>query len=91
MNVFEHVVVSISGGRMPLSNYQGQPLLIVNTASECGFTPQYQQLQRIWMDYRQSGLFVIGIPCNDFGNQLSYDRQVQRHGPVGPPFVPCHT
>jgi glutathione peroxidase len=69
MNVFEHVFVSINGGRMPLSNYQGQPLFIVNTASECGFTPQYRQLQRIWMDYRQSGLIVIGIPCNDFGNQ----------------------
>ena len=75
MNVFEHVFVSISGARMPLFNYQGQPLLIVNTASECGYTPQYQQLQRIWMDYRQSGLFVIGIPCNDFGNQEPGDEE----------------
>lgn len=69
MNVFEHVFVSITGNRMPLSNYRGQPLFIVNTASECGHTPQYTQLQRMWMDYKQSGLVVIGIPCNDFGNQ----------------------
>lgn len=69
MNVYEFVFVSINGSRMPLSIYQGQPLLIVNTASECGYTPQYQQLQRVWMDYRQGGLVVIGMPCNDFGEQ----------------------
>jgi len=69
MNVFEHVFVSITGSRMPLSNYRGQPLFIVNTASECGYTPQYAQLQRLWMDYKQSGLVVIGIPCDDFGHQ----------------------
>jgi len=69
MNVFEYAFVSIHGGRMPLSNYQGQPLLIVNTASECEYTPQYQQLQRLWLDYKQSGLVVIGIPCDDFGHQ----------------------
>jgi glutathione peroxidase len=68
MNVFESVFVSITGARMPLSNYRGQPILIVNTASECEFTPQYHELQRIWMDYRQSGLIVIGIPCDDFGH-----------------------
>lgn len=69
MNVFEYVFVSINGIRMPLSNYQGQPLLIVNTASECGYTSQYKELQRLWMDYRQSGLMVIGIPCDNFGHQ----------------------
>jgi len=68
MNVFEFVFVSINGATMPLSNYQGQPLLIVNTASECEYTPQYTALQRLWMDYRQSGLVVIGIPCDDFGH-----------------------
>mgnify|MGYP001064626572 FL=1 len=73
MNVFEYVFVSITGIRMPLSNYQGQPLLIVNTASECGYTSQYKELQRLWMDYRQSGLMVIGIPCDDFGHQEPAD------------------
>ncbi len=75
MRIFEYVFVSIYGSRLPLSNYQGQPILIVNTASECEFTPQYQQLQRMWLDYRQSGLVVIGIPCNDFGHQEPGDEE----------------
>lgn len=54
---------------MPLERWNGQPLLLVNTASECGFTPQYAKLQAVWTEYRQSGLVVIGIPCNDFGEQ----------------------
>ena len=69
MNVFEYVFASLGGGSLALSNYQGQPILLVNTASECGFTPQYQELQRLWMDYQKSGLVVIGIPCDDFGGQ----------------------
>ncbi|NOR18709.1 MAG: glutathione peroxidase [Xanthomonadales bacterium] len=69
MNVFEYVFASLGGGSLTLSNYQGQPIFIVNTASECGFTPQYQEMQRLWMDYKQSGLVVIGIPCDDFGHQ----------------------
>lgn len=69
MNVFEYVFVSINGARMPLSNFQGQPIFIVNTASECEYTSQYQELQRLWMDYKQSGLIIIGIPCDDFGHQ----------------------
>ncbi len=69
MNVFEYVFSSLGGGSLALSNYQGQPILIANTASECGYTPQYQGLQSLWMDYKQSGLIVIGIPCDDFGQQ----------------------
>lgn len=69
MNVFENVFTALGGGSLPLSKYQGQPIFIVNTASECGFTPQYQKLQRLWMDFKQSGLVVIGIPCDDFGQQ----------------------
>ena len=75
MNVFEFVFVSLSGARMPLSNYQGQPLLIVNTASECEYTAQYTALQRLWMDYKQSGLVVIGIPCDDFGHLEQGDEE----------------
>lgn len=68
MNVHEFVFMSIDGAPMPLRNYQGQPILFVNTASECEFTPQYQALERIWEDYRQSGLVLIGMPCDDFGH-----------------------
>lgn len=69
MNVFEYVFMTVSGSRLALSYYQGQPILIVNTASECGYTPQYEGLQRLWLDYKESGLVVLGIPCNDFGEQ----------------------
>ena len=54
---------------MPLNRWTGQPLLLVNTASECGFTPQYAKLQALWEEYRPAGLVVIGIPCNEFGAQ----------------------
>ena len=74
MNVYEYVFTSLHGTSLPLSNYRGQPILVVNTASQCGYTPQYQQLQKIWDDYRQSNLVVLGIPSNDFvqfgGRQL---------------------
>ena len=54
---------------MSLERWRGQPLLLVNTASECGYTPQYAKLQALWEEYRPAGLVVIGIPCNDFGGQ----------------------
>ncbi len=69
MRVHEFVFRSIAGISMPLDRWAGQPLLLVNTASECGFTPQYEQLQNLWEEYRPSGLVVIGIPSNDFGAQ----------------------
>ena len=76
MNVYEYFFTSIYGSTLPLGNYRGQPLLIVNTASRCDYTPQYMKLQRIWEDYRQSGLTVIGIPSNDFGDLEPDDEDV---------------
>ena len=69
MNVYEFVFQNITGANLPLRNYQGQPILVVNTASECGYTPQYAKLQRLWEDYRESNLLILGTPCNDFGGQ----------------------
>jgi len=69
MRVHEFAFRSIQGASMPLDRWTGQPLLLVNTASECGFTPQYMKLQALWEEYRHSGLVVLGIPCNDFGAQ----------------------
>jgi glutathione peroxidase len=69
MNVYEYVFESASGASMPLERWRGQPLLIVNTASKCGYTPQLAKLQKLYRDYRQSGLVVIAVPCNDFGEQ----------------------
>lgn len=75
MNVFEYVFTSIHGAPMPLRNWTGQPMLLVNTASECGYTPQYAKLQKIWNDYRESSLVVIGIPSDDFGHQEPGDEE----------------
>jgi glutathione peroxidase len=69
MNVHEYRFHYIDGANMPLEFWDGQPILLVNTASECGYTPQYRKLQRLWEDYRQSQLVVLGLPCNDFGAQ----------------------
>lgn len=67
MNVHEYFFTSMSGASLPLGNYRGQPILIVNFATQCEFTPQLQKLQMVYDDYRQSGLVVVGIPSRDFG------------------------
>lgn len=60
---------TITGEPMPLSQFAGKAVLVVNTASRCGYTPQYEGLQALWNDYRDKGLVVIGVPSNDFGGQ----------------------
>lgn len=60
---------SIEGQPLPLSAYRGKAILVVNTASFCGFTRQYADLQAVWARYRDRGLVVLGVPSNDFGNQ----------------------
>lgn len=69
MRIHEFVFRSINGATMPLERWSGQPILLVNTASECGFTPQYEKLQTLWEEYRPNGLIVLGVPCNEFGGQ----------------------
>ncbi len=60
---------SIDGEPLPLSRFRGRAVLVVNTASFCGFTPQYTALQGLWERYRDRGLVVLGVPSNDFGGQ----------------------
>jgi len=57
------------GEPLPLAQFKGRPLLIVNTATECGFTPQLEGLEALWQTYKDRGLVVIGVPSNDFGGQ----------------------
>src|SRR3954452_5890289 len=59
----------LDGEEMPLASYAGRPMLIVNTASQCGYTPQYAGLQDLWIRFRDRGLLVLGVPSNDFGGQ----------------------
>ncbi len=69
MSAHDFTFTAINGTPMPLAAYAGRPLLVVNTASKCGFTPQYKALQALSEQYRGRGLTVIGTPCNDFGGQ----------------------
>jgi glutathione peroxidase len=60
---------ALAGGDIRLADYAGRPLLVVNTASLCGFTPQYAGLQELWTQFHDRGLMIIGVPSNDFGGQ----------------------
>jgi glutathione peroxidase len=60
---------SIDGQPLPMSAFKGKAVLVVNTASQCGLTPQYAGLEALWSDYRGRGLVVLGVPSNDFGAQ----------------------
>ena len=59
----------LGGGTLAGAGGFGKPTLVVNTASECGYTPQYAELEKLWRQYRDRGLVVLGVPCNDFGAQ----------------------
>ncbi|MBB2156212.1 glutathione peroxidase [Gluconacetobacter diazotrophicus] len=66
---YDFTLPSLDGGTIDLGALRGKPILIVNTASKCGFTPQFEGLQALWSFYRGNGLTIIGVPSNDFGNQ----------------------
>jgi len=68
-SAYDFSFVTLSGQHYPLKDLEGRPFLVVNTASKCGFTPQYAGLEALWKAHKDNGLVVIGVPCNDFGNQ----------------------
>lgn len=69
MNAHDFTFPAIQGGALPLKAWAGKPVLVVNTASFCGYTSQYRELEAIWRRYRDRGLVVVGVPSNDFGRQ----------------------
>lgn len=74
-NIYQFNVLDGNGDSVSLSVYEGQVLLVVNTATQCGYTPQYEDLERIYNAYKEQGFIVLDFPCNQFGSQApgSYD------------------
>ncbi len=68
-SVYDFTAKTITGEDKPLADYKGQVMLVVNTASKCGFTPQYEGLEELYRDLQDRGLVVLGFPCNQFGAQ----------------------
>lgn len=66
---FDFTLERLEGGPLPLAQFAGRPMVVVNTASKCGFTPQYEALEALWRRHRDEGLVVLGVPSNDFGGQ----------------------
>ena len=69
MSVHDFEATTIDGKRQPLAEYAGKTLLVVNVASQCGFTPQYEGLEALYRKHKANGLVVLGFPCNQFGHQ----------------------
>ena len=95
MNVYDFTVKTRKGVEVPLANYKGKALLIVNTATGCGFTPQYKELQEIYDAHKDDGLEILDFPCNQFADQApGTDEEIHtfctgRFGITFPQFAKC--
>ncbi len=95
MTVYDFTVKTRKGEEVPLANYKGKALLIVNTATGCGFTPQYKELQEIYDAHKDDGLEILDFPCNQFADQApGTDEEIHtfctgRFGITFPQFAKC--
>ena len=76
-NLYELTAPDIDGSDLPLSEFKGKVVLVVNTASRCGFTPQYEAMEEIFQKYRNQGFVVLGFPSNDFYQELSSNEEIK--------------
>lgn len=75
MKLYDFKVKDAAGNEVSLGEYKGKVLLIVNTATECGFTPQYKELQELYLKYKDKGFEILDFPCNQFGGQAPGDEE----------------
>jgi len=68
-NFYDFKATSLQGKEVSMENYKGKVVLVVNTASKCGLTPQYEGLEQLYKDFKDKGLVILGFPCNQFGKQ----------------------
>jgi len=68
-NFFDFSALNIHGKDINMSEYKGKTILVVNTASQCGFTPQFEGLEKLYKEHKDNGLVILGFPCNQFGKQ----------------------
>ena len=76
-SIFEFKATNIDGSEVSISNYKGKVLLVVNTASRCGFTPQYKSLEKLYKKYKERDFIVLAFPSNDFRQELSTDEEIK--------------
>ncbi|MCL9808361.1 glutathione peroxidase [Flavobacterium luminosum] len=72
---YDFSATSLQGKEVKMSDFKGKTILLVNTASQCGLTPQYEGLEKIYEKYKEKGLVILGFPCNQFGNQEPGDEK----------------
>ena len=68
-NFYQFSATTLQGKEMSMKSYEGKVILVVNTASKCGLTPQYEGLEKLYREYKDKGLVILGFPCNQFANQ----------------------
>jgi glutathione peroxidase len=81
-SIYQFSATSLAGREVKMESYRGKTLLVVNTASKCGFTPQLEGLEGLFEKYRDKGLIILGFPCNQFGNQEPGDEKSIAEGCV---------
>ena len=79
---YEHAAKDLQGKEISMDEYRGKVVLVVNTASECGFTPQFEGLEELFKKYKEEGLVILGFPCNQFGKQEPGDEKSIAEGCV---------